>query len=272
MDDGWIRYINLNIFPLLNVIMSTKPFYQLTTKNGNPTFYTFFDNIEPDPSQRLHIRVMIYHLNSEEYRKTTTKINTCHGVQSIDDNEPLEFMKYTVIHWKGDIIVVDMDTLHYVTVAKDQSLSKHLMKRTPQQGEPLKRLKSKTKLQQGPSLHKGESSVSRAKLTFETQKHGDITVTWNTYADPNVRNGLSISVQKNVNKDSMYGACIYATHPKYLLLKNAHTLPAIPTSKKIKEMQNSKYWVVDDTPKKYMNKDNTDVIMIPRGKTVKHKR
>lgn len=252
--------------------MSAKPFYQLTTKNGNPTFYTFFDNIDTDPSERLHIRVMIYHLDSKEYCQTTTQIKTCHGVQSIDDNEPLEFMKYTVIHWKGDIIAVDMDTLHYVNVKKNQSLSKHLMKRTPKQGEPLSLLKSKTKLQQGPSLHKGESTLQRAKLRFETKKHGAVTVTFNTYEDPNVRNGLSISVGKNVNKDSMYGACIYATHPKYLMLKNAHTLPPIPTQKKMEEMQNSKYWVLDDTPKQYMNKDNEDVIMVPRGKVVKHKR
>lgn len=252
--------------------MSNKPFYQLTTKNGNPTFYTFFDNMDADPSERLHIRVMIYHLNSKEYRKTTTQINTCHGVQSIDDNEPLEFMKYTVIHWKGDIIAVDMDTLHYVYVDASQSLSKHLMKRTPQRGKSLELLKSQTKLCQGPSLHKGESTLARARLQFETKKHGAVTVIWNTYADPNVRNGLSITVSKNVNKDSMYGACIYATHPKYLLLKNAHALPPIPSRKKIEEMQNSKYWVLDDTPKQYMNKDNEDVIMIPRGKMVKHKR
>lgn len=252
--------------------MSNKPFYQLTTKNGNPTFYTFFDNIDTDPSERLHIRVMIYHLDTTEYRETTTQINTRHGVQSIDDNEPLEFMKYAVIHWKGEVITVDMDTLHYVHVNANQSLSKYLMKRTPRRGKSLILLKSKTKLTQGPSLHKGESTLKRARLRFETKKHGAVIVTLCTYADPNVRNGLSISVGKNVNKDSMYGACIYATHPKYLLLKNALVLPPIPTRKKIEEMKNSKYWVLDDTPKQYMNKDNTDVILIPRGKVVKHKR
>lgn len=250
----------------------TAPFYQLTTKNGRPTFYTFFDNMERTTEKRLHIRVMIYHLNEEEYKHTTTLINTVHGAQSIDDNEPLEFMKYVVIYSKGDIIAVDMDTLRYVNAPKNESLTKHLQKRTPLQGDSLKLLSSKSRITMGPSLHKGDMSKKRAKLVFETEKHGNVSITFSTYEDPNLRNGINLSVSKNVNKDSMYGACIYATHPKYLMLKNATSLPPIPSKKRITQMQNSKYWVVDESEKKYMNKDNTDKILLPRGKVVKHKK
>lgn len=248
----------------------SSPFYQLVTKNGRSTFYTFFDNMNSE--QRLHIRVMIYHLDQDEYQSTRAMIKSVHGSQSMDDNEPLEFMKYVIIHWKGEIIAVDMDTLHYVHAPKNQSLTKHLLKRTPQQGESLPLLSSNGRLTMGPSLHKGDTSKSRAKLVYGTEKHGIVSVIFNIFRDPNVRNGINLSVAKNVNKDSMYGACIYATHPKYLILKNATTLPPVPSKEHIHKMKTSKYWVLDESEKKYMNKDNTDKILLPRGKVVKHKK
>lgn len=252
----------------MSLIMAQKPFYQLTTKNGRPTFYTFFDNM--DDANRLHIRVMIYHLNAEEYVKITKEINLLHGKQSIDANEPLEFMKYVIIHHKGEVTAVDMDTLRFVVPPQDSgSLSKSLVKMKPHQGEKIPLLKSKSKITQGPSLHHGDSTQKRGKLRFETVKHGTVSLTFNKYADPNVRNGVQISIAKNVNKSSMYGALVYATHPKFLLLKNASILPKIPTKKKIEEMKQSQYWVRDETPKKYMNQKNDDVILIPKGKVVK---
>lgn len=247
--------------------MTSKPFYQLTTQHGQPTFYTVFDNIEEE--ERLHIRVMIYHLNSDEYTKVTKEINSVHGEHSIDANEPLEFMKYIVISWKGQMSVVDMDTLRYVHAPEGQSLHKKLVSRTVIQGDELKILQSKSRLSRGPSLHHGDTTLRRARIRFETKKHGYVTLTFSTYADPNIRNGVQLSVENNVQKTTMYGAFVYATNPKFLILKNATKLPRIPTKQKFEEILNSTYWVIDDTPKKYMNKKNNDKILIPKGKVKK---
>ena len=240
-----------------------RPFYQLTTRNGCPTFYTFFDNM--DTTDRLHIRVMIYHLNSDEYKKTHLAINTKHGKQSMDANEPLEFMKYFVINHNGNIKTVDMDTLHFVSSGSSTSLTTVLRNLNPEQGESLQILKSTSRLKDGPSLHHGDTTLKRAKLRLETKQNGAITLIFSTYTDPNTRNGVQITIQKNMSKDTMYGALVYATHPKYIRLKNATTLPKIPNKKLIEKMKNSKYWIIDETPKKYMNKKNKDLILIPRN-------
>ena len=97
-----------------------------------------------------------------------------------------------------------------------------------------------------------------------------ISLIFSTYSDPNVRNGVQIVIERNVSKDTMYGALAYATHPKFLLLKNAIKLPKIPSKEIIKKMKDSKYWTVDETPKTYMNKKNNDKILIPRGKCQKN--
>ena len=62
--------------------MNTKPFYQLTTKNGIPTFYLFFDNM--DLNDRLIIKVMIYRCNIKEYNRRYLKLG--YGIHHLTVN------------------------------------------------------------------------------------------------------------------------------------------------------------------------------------------
>jgi hypothetical protein len=243
----------------------SKPFYQLTTKNGMPTFYIFMDNM--DKEDRLLIKVMIYHCGKTEYDKVFKEIQRFHGDDSIEKNEGIEFMKYAIIHYKNEVKVIDLDTQRFVTV-KGNSLHNSLVKLDVIQGESLHSITQQNVLSNGPSYHHGDKSTQSSSLDYKTRKHGKIKLTFNKYSDPNTRNGFSCNIQKNINKDSMYGALIYATNPKFLRVKKATTIPKIPSKDEYMKIKHGKnYWkVCHDLKKKYMGRKNADSIMLPVGR------
>jgi len=244
---------------------SKKPFYQLTTKNGMPTFYIFMDNM--DSKERLLIKVMIYHCGKTEYNKVFKEIQEFHGEDSIEKNEGIEFMKYVIIHYKNETKIIDLDTQRFVT-PNGKSLHNSLIKFNVTQGENLSIVKQQNVLKNGPSYHHGDQSTHTSMLEYKTNKHGKIKLLFNKYSDPNTRNGFSCNIQKNINKDSMYGALIYATNPKFLRVKKAHIIPNIPDENEYVKIKHGKnYWkVCDDLKKKYMGRKNSDSIMLPVGR------
>ena len=246
--------------------MNTKPFYQLTTKNGIPTFYLFFDNM--DLNDRLIIKVMIYRCNIKEYNRVYKEIKEYHGDKSIEPRENIEYMKYVIIHHNDDISIIDMDTLRKVHIPENKSMHKSLISFKVIQDALLDIQKIQNTLKFGPSFHHGDKSNSTAKLIYKTQKHGKITLNFSRYLDPNLRNGFSCNIQKNINKESMYGALIYATNPRFLICKKAHTIPKIPTKTEYnKILHGQNYWEVNqELKKKYMGKENNDKLMMAKGK------
>jgi len=249
---------------------SQKPFYQLTALKGNPTFYIMFDNMDAD--ERLVVYVMIYHLGVKEYADTVEKIKKYHGKDSLEENEPLEFMKYIIFLYKDEPPkVIDMDTLREVRpLQQNASLQKALMKQKVEQCEPIELNFSPVNICQGPSLHHGESSNSNGYVRYKTRKHGHITAKFSRYKNPNVRNGMSLNIRKNVNKKSMYGALIYATDPRFLRVSKIIPVPKIPSESEVEKMINNDYWERDTTSKySYMGKKTNDQILIPKGKVQK---
>lgn len=244
-----------------------KSFYQLTTKNTQPTFYVFFDNM--DDNDRLVVYVMIYHLNSKEYAKTFDKITTAFGKNSIEKNEPLEFMKYVVfMHNNALQMVVDMDTLRKVEPDKGLTLSNALKRHKITQNNPIELDFANSTVSSGPSLHHGEFTQSNGYVRFKTRKHGRISFKFSRYSNPNLRNGVSISVQKDVTKDNCYGALIYATDPNFLRVKKISTHLDIPTQTQINQMKNTTYWTEKEQFCSYMGKKSKDkdLILLPTGK------
>ena len=242
------------------------PYFQLTTKNGIPTFYIYFDNM--DEEERLVVYVMIYHLNNEEYKSTVDKIKKYHGKDSIDENEELEFMKYVIFNFKNTITIIDMDTLRKVTTLEGKNMNNELAKRTVQQNEPIELSFEAKQIVDGPSIHRGHSSKSNGFMRFKTKKNGHIVFTFSRFPDPNVRNGISLSIQKNVNKKTMYGALIYATHPNFLRVKTISKVPTIPNEKEIHKFMNCDYWEKSNSSmlQTYMGKKQNNSFLLPKGK------
>lgn len=242
------------------------PYFQLTTKNGIPTFYIYFDNM--DAEERLVVYVMIYHLDTEEYEKTVKKIREYHGKDSVDKNEELEFMKYIIFNFKNTITIIDMDTLRKVSTIEGKNIENELAKRKTIQKEPIELSFEAKQISNGPSIHRGHSSKSNGFMRFKTKKNGHIVFTLSRFPDPNVRNGISLSIQKNVNKKAMYGALIYATHPNYLRVRKISKLPIIPNEKEISKLVNCDYWEKSDSSmiQTYMGKKQNDTFLLPKGK------
>lgn len=241
-----------------------RPYYQLTTKNTMPTFYILFDNMDID--ERLVVIVMIYHLDTREYEETAKKIRSMFGKNALEDNEELEFMKYVIFLYKDeDPKVIDMDTLRFVTPKGKLSLLNGLKRRDMVQGDPIELGKQHTTIQNGPSLHLNEVSNSTGYMRYKTKKHGRICFKFSRYKNPNVRNGVSIDVQRNISKRSMYGSLIYATDPKYVLVKKIR-VPPVPSEKTIDDMIATKYWTKQETKISYMGKKSSDTVLLPKGK------
>ena len=131
-------------------------------------------------------------------------------------------------------------------------------------------LKTQQTLQQGPGVYIGHKSLSSGKIQFQTKKHGRVTFKFSRYEDPNLRNSVNMSLSKNVVKDSMYGALIYATNPKYITLKKATTIPKIPNKKTLKKMMNSDYYKPLDktkTKQTFMGIKTNDNLLVRKGRT-----
>jgi len=245
------------------------PFYQLTTDKGKPTFYILFDNM--DQKERLVIYVMIYHLNNKEYNETVEKIKQYHGDSSLEKNEPLEFMKYIVCVFKDEPPkIIDMDTLRYIIPNSNMSLKNSLMKQKLEQGLPIELNFSPVIIKSGPSFHHGEKSMTNGYVRYKTKKNGHITIKFSRYKNPNVRNGISLNIQRKVTKETLYGALVYATDPRFLRVSKLLPVPEIPTPEIIQNMIHNKYWEADTTSKySYMGQKTNDSILIPRGKVKK---
>lgn len=246
---------------------SSKPFFQLHPMNEQPTFYVYFDNM--DEEERFIIKTMIYKLDDAEYKDVLEKSKSYFGQEYIDERDDLEFQKYVVFMFKGKTDVVDMDTLRYVHAPDGIGLHKALVRRVPVQGMPVQ-IRSKTQqdtLRMGPREHKGTKSASSGSVTYNTRKHGKICLTFHRYKDPLVRNGMNITIQKNIKKETMYGALVFPTHPKYWYTKKVSTVPSIPSEMKMQKMMTSTYWrrpPEDTVSTEYLKqKDAPDNMLIP---------
>jgi len=163
-------------------------------------------------------------------------------------------------------MVVDMDTLRQIQPKDGLTLTNALKKHKIIQKEPIELDFSKSVISSGPSLHHGEFSQSNGYVRFKTQKHGRISFKFSRFSNPNLRNGVSINIQKEVTKDNCYGALIYATDPVFLRVKKIKNHLDIPSQKQIEKMKNIKYWTGKEKVCSYMGKKTRDPILMPIGK------
>ena len=223
--------------------------YQLSCKTNHDAF-VFMDNA--DPNDRFFVMVTIRKLPMRENAIICREILRRHGPGALArrsrgeavQNTLLEYMKYTVVYHQKEWLVFDMDTLHEVETSSATALKK--CKTTNR--NPLPIAECAAQLNQGFSCHRGAYTSRMAHLEFPTEKHGMVTLTLSVYEDPDIRNGISLKVEKNMTVDSAWGAAIKAVHPKILTRdKKWFKLPPIMSREKIKSMhETDSYWETCD--------------------------
>ena len=223
--------------------------YQLCTTSNHDCF-VYFDN-GLSGKDRFCLKVSIRKLSTKENQATKEAILKTHGEGSLHrrldknsslDNVRLEYMKYAIVHHKGEMSIYDLDHLTEVNVnsEKDFRHSKSIIKRhLPTNTE-------KQNLTNGFCEHIGEVSDRTAKLYFDTTSHGRITLTLSTYADPDIRSGIDISVPCNLSKSTCWGALVVAINPKLVRLRKMKQLPPSLTSVEMERRNNSDFWVETD--------------------------
>ena len=148
--------------------------YQLCTTTNHDCF-VYFDNGLPG-NKRFCVKVSIRKLPTEENQASIDAILKTHGEGSLhrrlDKNSSLEdvrleYMKYVIVHHKGETSIYDLDNLTEVHInsEKDFRHSKSTIKRYLPGAK-------KQKLANGFSEHVGEFSDRTAKLEFDTSSHG----------------------------------------------------------------------------------------------------
>lgn len=218
--------------------------YQLCTTTNHDCF-VYFDNGLPG-NERFCVKVSIRKLPTEENQASIDAILKTHGEGSLHrrldkhsslEDVRLEYMKYVIVHHKGEISIYDLDNLTEVDIKSQKNfrLSKSSIKRHLLE-------KGKEKLTHGFCEHVGECSERTAKVQFNTSSHGLITLSLSTYADPDIRNGIDISVPVNLTKSTCWGALVTAINPKLLRVKKMRQLPPPLNSADMERRNDSDFW------------------------------
>ena len=216
--------------------------YQLSCKQKKSTTFVMFDN--SCKKDRLIIKILIRPLPYSEAILLTPAFLKYHNQQFIDDTinfNELEYMKYCIIHHANRIICIDMDTLEYITKSDKYSFNNSLLRQKVKIINKLELIEN-VKIKNSMKAFNGKKSFETSQLIFNTKKHGNVTVKLSLYKDPDIRNGINISVLKNLNKRTAWGGSVCASNPKNFYVKKPLTIPPIYTEHKILKINNSSYW------------------------------
>mgnify|MGYP006075530701 CR=1 FL=1 len=228
--------------------MSSTP-YQLCTKSNHDCF-VYFDNGLPG-NDRFCVKVSIRKLPPMENSSVIQQVIERHGEGAVrrrlDSSSKLsdvrlEYMKFIVVHHLGTMTTYDIDQLAEVDIASHKQFfrSNSTFKRQ------LPHTSDSTTLLYGFVMHRGEQANRSAKLVFPTKSHGNVTLTLSTYADPDIRNGLDIDVEKNLSKSTCWGGLVIAINPRLLRVKKMHQLPPSMTPQAIARRNDSNFWLEKD--------------------------
>lgn len=220
--------------------------YNLMTKGIHDSFL-FFDNCDSD--DRLVIFITIRRLKGEENEMVKVAIRQRHGEGAVHrrldpsssfSGAEMQFLKYCIVYRDGGYRIFDMDSLEEVSATSGNAL------RTFRVGDrrPMENVRrSQRALHMGFDPHLGVLSDREAVLRFSTKKHGLVRIRLSTYSDPEVRNGITLGVQKNLGVHTAWGACVKAIHPKYLLQRRFLRLPdLLRTEEDVRARNTDDYW------------------------------
>ena len=221
--------------------------YNLMAKSLHDPF-VFFDNC--DEKDRFVVFITIRKLQSEENELVKKQISRVHGEGAVHRRlDPkssfreaqMQFLKYCIVYFQEQYYIFDMDTLEKVEATSGNALKAF---RTTVIG-PMDNIKGDANraLRLGFGPHRGTLSNREATVTFKTAKHGDVRIRLSTYSDPDVRNGISIGLERNLKLKTAWGACMKAIHPKFLIQQRFLRLPErLQTEEAIIERNTDDYW------------------------------
>lgn len=217
--------------------------YQLGCLKGQiNTCYVYFDNSDTNPNNRFLIKGTIRQLTGEEYKTVNQKILELHG-QNHRDTGSLEYMKYLIIHLGNRIDIIDMDKLCFVVPKNGYSLNSAVLNDKMEYKGEIDET-NPVILKKGMVWHVGNSAYESRKIVYNTESHGEVTVVLSLFHDPDIRNGINLKVQRNLRKDTAWGALVRAADPKLLYVKKSTHIPVIKTSLQMKEFNENDYWEI----------------------------
>ena len=221
--------------------------YNLMAKSLHDAF-VFFDNC--DENDRFVVFITIRKLQQEENDIVKAAISRVHGEGAVHrrydpkssfHEAQMQFLKYCIVYHKGAFSIFDMDSLERVQTTSGNALKAF---RTTVIG-PMDNIKGDANraLKLGFGPHRGTLSNREATVSFGTKKHGQVHIRLSTYADPDVRNGISIGIERNLKLKTAWGACMKAIHPKFLIQPRFLRLPErLRSEAAIIERNTDNYW------------------------------
>lgn len=221
------------------------------------------------PEDRLSFVLTVRKLPMRENKIVCDLVEAMHGegalgrrggklVVSGDKSQPqLEYLKYFIVRRGSSIMhIVDMDTTFFVKPPPDIVLKRALTesKMIVDEDAALScddfftatRLEEFSSLRFCSPMHEGHMPKTQIQLQYNTATHGRIRIKLSKYADPDVRNGIEISVQRNLNVKTCWGTLVKATAPKNVRLK--HLMKDVPskTAEEAEEINSSTYYKITD--------------------------
>ena len=183
--------------------------FQLPCDSKN---YLLFDNQDMD--QRLIINTKL-HILSEGERQEIQEY--CNKVWNRDCNV-LSYMKYISVFWDGEWTSYNMDTFKQTKNPSNKALDNLKL----EGGIQLETSKTNRVI----SWYNKTEDTESVELSWQTQKHGKITVNLEKYTDREIRNGIRMHGM-GIRKDNSFGALVACADFKKLLAKKPLSIPPI---------------------------------------------
>ena len=219
--------------------------YNLSATSAHDAF-VFFDNA--DREDRLTILVTIRKLHGAEFDEVSSAVVAWHGEGALrrrnrDKTSELEYMKYCIIMHGDSKHIIDMDTLRDVDPDASQKKLAACDARCCEKAEGEASVEEGKPLNVGFLPHHGTVGAARREVAIETQKHGRITLHFQTFEDPDIRNSINITVQRNLKIDTCWGASVKAVNPKLFRRRRWFKRPIFFSQGQIRMMhENDTYW------------------------------
>lgn len=256
--------------------------YQLGCKKRSHEAFCGFDNWPAcrASSQRFTIVFTIRKLGTRENRVVTDLVSRMHGPEAagIDLERPnveppvLEYMKYVIVYKANSMTAVyDLDLCRAVRPPIDCGLRRALteMRMVPITSSLVRVTEHDdadvpVPLTHGAPMHKGAIPVKQRKFEYPTATHGVVKITLSRYADPDIRNGFTISVGKNLNKQSCWGALVTPSNPKDVTLKRITDLPAKKSASQAEKANDGSFYKKKDCEVEYDGEKIVAPLLVPK--------
>lgn len=272
------------------------PVYQLSATSPHDAFVGFDNSPCARAGDRIVVVFTIRKLPAAENKVVTSVIRDMHGHGALglrsdgsSRSEPtrgpvdaaplLEFMKYVIVYTEGSASgrgrsmsikdVVDLDCCRKMRPPIGMGLRKALKscKMVPMDsGTLVSTIDDAKPLRFGASVHEGSVPREQVTLSYDTASHGVVKLKLSRYADPDVRTGIEISVQRNLSKRSCWGSLVTASKPKDVRLRKMTDVPPRATPDQAEAYNDLSYYSVKELEADYDGEKHKAKMYVPKHK------